>query len=138
MPAAVYRETYPQTRMDSGFEPAGGEELYRDYISEDPIRIFSSDINFYVYTRNSPLTFSDPQGLDRYAPCEGHNCVIKWLCKKYVDWGCSGPKEEVCCKSEHMECRRKIDENDPQRKEKELICDEAYAMCKLKAGGAAR
>ncbi len=33
------------------------------FISEDPIRLFGGDFNFYVYVRNNPLFYSDPWGL---------------------------------------------------------------------------
>ena len=45
------------------------------FISEDPIGFAGGDINFYGYVRNSPLTFTDPLGLDvtitRWSCCYG-------------------------------------------------------------------
>jgi RHS repeat-associated protein len=34
------------------------------FISEDPIGFNGGDVNLYAYTRNSPLNFRDPSGLD--------------------------------------------------------------------------
>lgn len=34
------------------------------FISEDPIRFYGRDVNFYSYVRNSPVNLIDPTGLD--------------------------------------------------------------------------
>lgn len=38
------------------------------FLSEDPIEFNGGDINLYAYVRNSPLTFSDPYGLEAPLP----------------------------------------------------------------------
>ena len=77
--------------MDTGFIPVGLDMPYRVFIGEDPIRLWSGDINFYMYVKNKPLRFKDPSGLacgsgwnepivpddwgewDYTTPCEHHD-----------------------------------------------------------------
>jgi len=42
-------------------------ELQR-FISEDPGRLDNGEINFFVYTKNNPIKFKDPEGLQLYPP----------------------------------------------------------------------
>jgi len=42
-------------------------ELQR-FISEDPIRLDGGNINFFSYTKNNPINYKDPDGLQLYPP----------------------------------------------------------------------
>src|SRR5262249_36777776 len=60
--------------------------------------------NAFLYARANPARFSDPLGLidfptapaeptkdcnfSRYKPCCGENAVVRWCCKKLVDFSC--------------------------------------------------
>jgi RHS repeat-associated protein len=45
------------------FDPAGGR-----FVSEDPSSFLSGGVNFYSYVENSPLSFTDPNGLEPQSP----------------------------------------------------------------------
>lgn len=75
-------------------------ELQR-FISEDPIRFDSGDVNFYVYVGNNPVKFTDPFGLlprnrsdcTRYLSCckkNGDYCCLAYdACRLFKDDKCS-------------------------------------------------
>ncbi len=101
------------------------------FVSEDPIRFAGGDVNFYAYVGNNPVNMIDPFGLDRYAPCEGYNCALKWICKKYVDYGCGGEKEIICCQAEKDECLQEY-ADDPDVERKWAECFRKYQECMSK------
>ncbi len=86
-------------------------------------------LNGFVYVGNDPLNFSDPTGLDRYNLCKGLSGVSLWLCKKYVDRGCSGPKNIVCCQAEKDECLQDIDWCKTDAEKKSAECHATYLKC---------
>ena len=94
----------------------------------DPIGL-QGEINLYGYVLNDPVNFIDPYGLDRYNPCSNLTGSALWACKKYVDWGCSGTKNIVCCESEKQECNLDIDWCKADAEEKANKCNLDYLQC---------
>jgi RHS repeat-associated protein len=73
-------------------------ELQR-FISEDPLRLDSGDVNFYAYVGNNPINFTDPSGLAIITgfccKCSGVSagkaCDAYLKCKSYDLWfACKG------------------------------------------------
>ncbi len=57
------------------------------------------------------MSWIDPWGLNRYDMCDAKTGISKWICKKSVDYACSGAKNAICCKSEYEECLRECGDN---------------------------
>jgi RHS repeat-associated protein len=79
------------------------EPIMQRFVSEDPIRLQSGDINFYAYARNNPIIFKDPYGraataedctntspiCDQYGPCDeyaGSNARCFCKCAGNDEW----------------------------------------------------
>jgi RHS repeat-associated protein len=77
-------ETGLQYNYHRYYDPAIGR-----YLSPDPIGL-SGGINIFVYTRNNPINFIDPQGL--YCkiiisdPIPGGNPLAEWLTEKKIGY----------------------------------------------------
>ncbi|MBI1811848.1 MAG: RHS repeat-associated core domain-containing protein [Nitrospirae bacterium] len=103
------------------------------FISKDPIGFGGGDVNLYRYVGNNPVNFTDPFGLDRYNPCKDLPLLGRWACKKYVNWGCSGAKESVCCEAEKQECLQKAIPEKGCKDDKEAQkCNIEYEKCMFK------
>ena len=109
---------------------------YRDYdpdmgrwTAKDPILFHGADTDLYGYCLNDPVNFTDPSGLDRYKPCEGLEGVALAVCKKYVDAGCEGEKNIICCESEKMECFDKIEWECPNADAEFEKCMNDFRTC---------
>jgi RHS repeat-associated protein len=86
-------------------------------------------LHTYAFVQNNPLNFYDKFGLDRYNSCKDLPWLAKKICKKYVDFGCSGPRNVVCCEAEKTECLSEIDCNDPEYEKKVAQCYADYVKC---------
>jgi RHS repeat-associated protein len=73
------------------------------FLSMDPV-MSEPGFSQYTYVANCPTVFTDPTGLDRYSRCENKGPLLKWICRKMVDWACSGTKNVACCEQEKAEC----------------------------------
>jgi hypothetical protein len=104
-------------------------------MTKDPIKFAHDEMNLYGYAGTDPINHIDPLGLDCYAPCEGRGCIGKWICKKGIDWACSGPKEIVCCEAEKTECQSNVKADDPEADKKLLECNAKYTTCISHGGG---
>ncbi|OGH08154.1 MAG: hypothetical protein A2W22_06230 [Candidatus Levybacteria bacterium RBG_16_35_11] len=91
-------------------------------------------LNLFIYTANNSINFIDPLGLDRYNHCNGMPFFAQLACKKYVDWGCSGPKNIVCCQAEKDECLN-INIDKCSNEEKIQECSLKYTKCISKTKG---
>ena len=67
--AGRLRELWPAARFEHYRRATNRyyRSTLRRFISEDPIAIEGGTINFYIYTANNPMAFTDPLGLMRTA-----------------------------------------------------------------------
>ena len=63
-------------------------ELQR-FVSEDPIRFRSGDVNFFIYVGNNPVNKIDPLGL------LGWDTIIKFIVKQGAKWGLKDPLDKI-------------------------------------------
>ncbi len=123
-------------------ETGSHQNWWRDYNTEigrykqaDPIGLLGG-VNLFTYVGNNPVNWIDPLGLDRYNLCKDMSFLGKWACKKYVDWGCSGPKNVACCQAEYDECKQNAIGEKGCKDEKELQkCNVEYTKCMSKTKG---
>jgi RHS repeat-associated protein len=102
------------------------------FVTKDPIGFAGGDFNLYNYVGGNPVNWADPLGLDRYNLCAGCSGISCWICRKYVDWGCSGQKNIACCEAEQKECIAKIDQCSPNADNEMKKCYADYAKCMSK------
>ncbi len=50
--------------------------------------------DWYNYVEGNPLRRVDPVGLDRYAACEDHGPIGRFICRRLVNWRCNSSAGE--------------------------------------------
>jgi RHS repeat-associated protein len=108
------------------------------FTREDPRKEVVRGLNFYVYVRNSPLNFIDPDGRD---PC-GWLCQLwKWLklgkntydpAKSTMDWSLCGVYYVTCLEVAYginADLAQTLNSNDP------VVSGTAYATLQQQVGG---
>lgn len=111
-------------------------ELQR-FISEDPLRLKSGDINFFVYVKNNPIKFTDPKGLacgsnltDWVIPDKFFDYDFTICCEKHDKcYGCYGAtlgKSKDDCDNEFCDCLHSVCEK---------LNGEARSSCEINANG---
>ncbi len=118
---------------------------FRDYetttgrwAAKDPTFFEGGQFNLYSYVLNDPSNSIDLTGLDRYKCCEDNKDLGragKWVCKRIVDWRCSG-NEEYCCEVDYSGCIQniKVEPSDPRHDIQLAECNVKRDMCMMKAG----
>jgi len=102
------------------------------------LSIHSNYISDYIYSDNNPLIFIDPMGLDRYEPCKKHlgagHYIKHYICKKLVDWACSGKGALGCCMADYANCTAKLNTEGKGYEKCQLKCEIERAKCNASAG----
>jgi RHS repeat-associated protein len=104
------------------------KEIAIPYLIHSVLRT-PQDLHAYVFVSNNPVNYQDQFGLDRYNPCQNLPWLAKKVCRKYVDWGCSGTRNVACCEAEKTECTGNIECDDPEYEKKMADCFAEYVKC---------
>jgi RHS repeat-associated protein len=98
------------------------------FVGEDPIGLRGGP-NLFAYVDNSPTMFVDPLGLDRYNHCKNLGPISGWICRRAVDYSCSGPRNTFCCDQERLECLNNVDPCSPNAERDTNKCLANWFQC---------